>query len=411
VLPENLLETHQEATSLKAHGAVLLPETTSAIAPCPYFALENPATQAILTASKDHPIQLHYAFPQSPTEDDDGNTVLHQPPPLAAFRLIKKETEAYLPIASIIWPAPGTHFIAGTANRIAIFDVSRSDAINPEPLFSIATIPSTRHISKGNGVGMRGTVSALASQVRESGDAGLVAAGTWSRCLGLYDLQRAGSCVATWGIAGAADEAKVGGKGVIQTIWSPCGRYLVVNERKSSGLLVYDLRGTNQLLAHLTGRNGDTNQRLSCDVFPGTNAAGGFEVWAGTKDGSVVVWEGVGNHDGPVVPSWDWKAHESAVGGAAMHMSGSVVATCSGAWEILEEGHSSDSDDSDDSYDSDSYSSSSSSSNSSTSVVNTKKSRSPFVVKDTSLKVWGIGMGSGPEMDRPVLDDDNALLP
>ena len=395
MLPESLLEPRQEPVPLTPQGTLVLPEPTNAIAPCPYFALEHQSTHAVLTASSDHPIHLRYAFSQGslavPEEDDDSHSVPsvneslhHQSPPIASFRLIKRETEAYLPVASLIWPVPGTHFITGTTNRIAIFDISRPDVMKSEPLLSIPTIPSTRHISKGNGIGMRGTVAALAAQVREQGDAGLVAAGTWTRSLGLYDLQRAGECVATWNVAAAAMEAEIGGKGIVQSLWSSCGRYLLVNERGASGLLLYDLRGTNKLLAYLQGRNGDTNQRLSCDIFPGTDAVGGFEVWAGTANGRTVVWEGVGRQDGAVLPSWSWKGHESAVGSAAMHMSGSVVATCSGAWKIIDEEDTSNSD-----------SSEVSASETETSEIG--NSTSPFVVEETTLKVWSLGSGSSPE--------------
>ncbi|KAK0636710.1 WD40-repeat-containing domain protein [Bombardia bombarda] len=408
VLPEGLLEPRQEPVLLKAHGTLVLAEPTNAIAPCPYFALENPATQVILTASSDHPIHLRHAFPQPVTEDyppsspsssSDGSQspapstpTPRQPPPIASFNLIKQETEAYLPVTALIWPSPGTHFIAGTTNRLAIYDVSRPEsAMSSEPLLSIATIPSTRHISKGNGIGMRGTVAALAAQIRGEADHGLIAAGTWTRHMGLYDLQRAGECVATWSVAGAATEARVGGKGVVQTVWSPCGRYLVVNERASRGLLVYDVRGTYQLLACLTGRDGvDTNQRLSCDVFPGTESAGGFEVWAGTKDGSVAVWEGVGNQAGAVEPSWKRRTHESAIGAAAIHSSGSVLATCSGSWEFIE------------TNDSDSDSDSDSSDEGGSQLRNLKP---PIVVQETSLKVWSITSGTPPDANRSSMNE------
>ncbi|SPQ25491.1 ce092909-c0a3-4961-9d6c-bf6b27316f97 [Thermothielavioides terrestris] len=423
VLPETLLEPRQSPVNLTAHGTLTLPEPTSAIAPCPYFALEQPSTQVLLTASTDHPIHLHHAFPPSPSSassplsptsppasppsssDDNPDPPPPQPPPLASFHLVKRETEAYLPVASLLWPAPGTHFVAGTTNRIALFDVSRPDALQPAPLLSIPTIPSTRHLAKGGGVGMRGTVSALAAQplVDGGGWGGLLAAGTWTRSLGLYDLARSGECVATWGVAGAAAEAGVGGKGVVQALWSPCGRYLVVNERGATGLLVYDLRGTHRLLGWLEGRDGRTNQRLSCDVFPGAEGTGGFEVWAGTKNGGVVVWEGVGNQEGGVRPSWDWKAHGSAVGATAMHMSGSVVATCSGSWEIVDpEVDTSESSDSSGSSDS-SDSSDESGSESSAAVQRTSKPR--VVVRETSLKVWSLGSGLPARTERESPDD------
>ncbi|KAL2193666.1 hypothetical protein P885DRAFT_72054 [Corynascus similis CBS 632.67] len=413
VLPETLLEPRQSPIELTANSTLALPEPTSAIAPCPYFALENPSTQVLLTASTDHPIQLHHAFSpsSSPTsssisnkDGDDNNQTTPplspqptgRPPPLASFRLIKHETEAYLPIASLLWPAPGTHFIVGSTNRIALFDVSRSDALSPDPLLSIPTIPSTRHLAKGGGVGMRGTVSALAAQPvlpsagADGGGWGLLAAGTWTRNLGIYDLIRSGSCVATWSAASVAEDAGVGGRGVMQTLWSPCGRYLVVNERGATGLLVYDLRGTHRLLGTLEGRNGTTNQRLSCDVFPGNEGTGGFEVWAGTKNGGVVAWEGIGNHEGAIEPSWDWKAHGSAVGATAMHTSGSVLATCSGAWTFVD----------DDSSDS----SEESGSETSTTCRNSGKPR--VVIKETSLKLWSLVSSGSSHSETGSIEGD-----
>ncbi|KAH6634852.1 WD40-repeat-containing domain protein [Chaetomium sp. MPI-SDFR-AT-0129] len=464
VLPESLLEPRSSPVELIPHSTLALPEPTSAIAPCPYFALEHPSTQTFLTASTDHPIHLHHAFPPSPPSpstsispgaDNDGDDVdiddgfhhhhhLLQPPPLASFRLIKHETEAYLPIASLIWPAPGTHFIAGTANRIALFDVSRPDSLVPDPLLTIPTIPSTRHLAKGGGVGMRGTVSALAAQPSgEDGSGwGLLAAGTWTRNLGLYDLVRSGECVATWGVADAAREARIGGRGIMQTAWSPCGRYLVVNERGAKGLLVYDLRGTHRLLGTLEGRDGTTNQRLTCDVFPGSEGAGGFEVWAGTKKGGVVVWQGVGNQEGAVKPSWEWEAHDSAVGTTAMHLSGSVMATCSGAWTFVNDEDDDDDDSSDSSSSSGSRSSSSGSDSNgsgsgsdgddgsedddednsgsdnsgSPSVSSSEESLSPVrrgnlktrvVIKETSLKIWSLGTTQSSPLGKETRGSDD----
>lgn len=264
---------------------------------------------------------------------------------------------------------------------------------------------------------MKGTVSALGMQPLShdnyaTGASSVVAAGTWTRNLGLYDLHRAGACVATWNVSQAASLAKIGGRGVLQTVWSPCGRYLVVNERESRGLLVYDLRGTHRLLACLNGRDGQTNQRLSCDVFPGTNeSVGGFEVWAGARDGKVVVWEGVGMQEGSVEMSYDFEvgARGSAVGGTAMHMSGSVLATCSGSWKFPDD----EDDDDDQSSDSESESKSgsgsgsddtesgscSSSSEEDRSITASHqrhgRARPPqAVVEETSLKVWSITAGN-----------------
>lgn len=268
-------------------------------------------------------------------------------------------TEAYLQVHSLVWPYPGTQFLVGTRDLIAQFDITRN---GDGPVTRIPTIPSRRHIRKGNGIGMRGTVSALSAQTTtDDTPTGLVAAGTWTRRIGLYDIARGGECVSTWSIGEAADNVSVteppsgsgprpfpakgiGGAGINQTSWSPCGRYLVVNERHSSGMLVYDVRVTNKLLGCLAGRDALTHQRLDCDVFRGLESTGGFEVWAGTRDGTVKVWEGVGNAEGCQWPSWDFSAADGragaegavspALGSVGLHHSGSVVATCSGCWTI-----------------------------------------------------------------------------
>lgn len=151
---------------------------------------------------------------------------------------------------------------------------------------------------------MRGIVSALSLQSSE----GMLAAGTWTRWVGLYDTAGIGGSVATWSIAEAADKhAGIGGTGITQTAWSACGRYLYVVERKSRGVLVYDIRVMGKLAAWLEGREAETNQRLGVDVFEGKD---GMEIWAGGTDGVVRVWEGVGKTEGPLEKSWEWKAHD-----------------------------------------------------------------------------------------------------
>lgn len=138
----------------------------------------------------------------------------------------------------------------------------------------------------------------------------MLAAGTWTRWVGLYDSGGVGGTVGTWSIAGAADDdAGIGGTGVTQTVWSPCGRYLCVVERVSRGVLVYDVRVTGKLVCWLDGRNAETNQRLGVDAFEG-DGNNGMEIWAGGNDGVVRVWEEVGRTEGRVERSWEWRAHD-----------------------------------------------------------------------------------------------------
>ncbi|KAK1241107.1 hypothetical protein MKX08_001081 [Trichoderma sp. CBMAI-0020] len=331
ILPADLLQPAGEARHLARQASIKLPEPTQTLAGAPYFSLANPASQTFLVGCRDHPLHLYHAFPQLDDADADaaGDVASR---PLYTYKLIRMESEQYLSPASLLWEYPGTHFICGSANRIDLFDASGHCADGPT--LTIPTIPSRRHISKGSGVGMKGTVAALAASppADASGHGSILAAGTWTRWMGTYDIHRTDRVVANWSIADADEKAfriSLGGQGIVQTAWSPCGRYLVVNERQADGLLVYDIRGTGQLLAVLNGRRATTQQRLHFDVFQGET---GFEVWAGTQDGAVAVWEEVGMRNDVVEPSWTWKAHEAPVGSTIVHSSGSVAATCSGGW-------------------------------------------------------------------------------
>jgi telomerase Cajal body protein 1 len=329
VLPEDLLESRAGPVALSPQSSIPLGEPTNVLAPAPYFNLAEPYTNQLLVSSRDHPIQLYYLFPPS----NDGTPACHTP--VSSYPLIKARSETFLTATSLLWPAPGSHFIAGCKNFLAKFDASRT---GEEPVLRIKTIPSERHLSKGGGVGMRGTVSSLSSQSSDRNYGSLVAAGTWTRWVGLYDFAQAGECAAAWGIESAVEVTRhdggvgTGGDGIMQTKWSPCGRYLLVSERRSTGILVYDVRVTGQLLAWLEGREALGNQRISCDVFPSQD--GSFEVWSGSTSGTVSVWEGVGLSAGAQKPTWDWQAHDSTISSTCLHQTGTVIATSSGSWEF-----------------------------------------------------------------------------
>ncbi|KFA65213.1 hypothetical protein S40285_01468 [Stachybotrys chlorohalonatus IBT 40285] len=359
ILPADLLKPEQpESRSLDPQSTVGLPEPTQALAAAPFFSLADPSTQTFLVGCRDHPIHLYHAFPQ------DGHTT-----PLCGYKLIRKETEQYITPSSLLWQHPGHHFVCGSANRLDLFDVSQYGSDGP--ILTVPTIPSRRHISKGSGVGLKGTVAALSASPRDADGGAIIAAGTWTRWVGLYDLHRTDKVVAQWGIAGVDEShfhTNLGGQGIVQLLWSPCGRYLVVNERHSAGLLVYDIRGTGQALTVLNSRSTTNQQRLSCDVFQSGTENPGFEVWAGTEDGRVLVWDEVGFHVGLDEPAWHWGAHDSPIGSTFVHPSGSVVATCSGGWR-----HASDID---------------------TGNVGVSASVGIETLEESSLKIWSIGPDS-----------------
>ena len=171
---------------------------------------------------------------------------------------------------------------------------------------------------------MAGIVSAMAISCD-----GILAAGTFSRGVGLYDAQGMGDVIGSWSLAGDGEEQ---GSGVTGLHWSRCGRYLVVAERGSDGCEVWDIRGTGRRLGWMVGRRAETTmQRLGVGLGGSSLMDGGENVYAGGVDGFVRVWQGLGMKEGVVEADWRWKAHDDVVSGLGVHDCGRVVATCSGS--------------------------------------------------------------------------------
>ncbi|KAI9801822.1 MAG: hypothetical protein M1825_003195 [Sarcosagium campestre] len=363
ILPTDLLTVREDPQQLKPYSIIVAPEPVYATSLHPYFNLQDTNTTLSLSSPRSHPIALH--------------SVLASSKLLASYPLIHEPTETYITPHSLLWTRGGTHFLAGNSSQIALFDVSRDGS---GPISLMNTIPSRRKKLVGGGVGMKGIVSALATSVDR-----VLAAGTFTRCIGLYDAEGSGDCVAVFSVAGDGDDA-VRGSGVTQVMWSACGRYLYVAERRSDSILVYDIRVAGKRLQSLTGRQAGTNQRLGISVVP---TGKGSEVWAGGDDGVVRIWEGAEKEDISGEPSWCWKAHDDPVTSTIVHHSGSVVATCSGQRKPLSTDWE-DSSDSDDSSMEDAQASSSASSSSSHQLPETK-------FMDNSLKVWKLDFDSEPE--------------
>lgn len=153
---------------------------------------------------------------------------------------------------------------------------------------------------------MKGIVSSMA--LSPTGD-GILAAGTYTRHIGLYSSNGSGDLLGTFPVAGTIADRRIGGSGITQTLWSPCGRYLYVVERRSRGIIIYDIRVTGQLLGWLEGRKAMTPQRLSVDVIPPTETSP-CEIWAGGTDGEVTVWSRPELSVDGKPPDWSMKLHD-----------------------------------------------------------------------------------------------------
>ncbi|KAI9842203.1 MAG: hypothetical protein M1837_007416 [Sclerophora amabilis] len=282
VLPPNLLEESPNPHELEPYSTSSSPEPIYASCIYPHFNLQDPRTTIYLSSPRDHPIALCSSIPPP-----DGT----HSPILASYPLVHAPTEAYLTPHSLLFTTAGTHFLAGSDSLISLFDLSRT---GEAPVTQLPTIPSKRKKLVGGGVGMKGIISAMATTPDTAGTAStLLASGTFTRSVGLYDAEGSGSCVAVFSIVEDQrrnSTRKLGaGGGITQLQWSACSRYLFVAERRSDAVLVYDIRVAGKKLGALWGRFARTNQRLGISVA--RTETGGDEVWAGGLDGVIRVWD------------------------------------------------------------------------------------------------------------------------
>ena len=176
---------------------------------------------------------------------------------------------------------------------ISVFDLNRR-----EPLYNLRTIPSRKHTSTTQT--MKGIISALGINPYS----GVLAAGTFTRCVGLYDQEGSGDVVAIFSLAEQGYNTSSSLKGVTDLKWSHCGTYLYVSERKDTKITVWDVRKLYAKVATLIGRDALTVQRLGIDVFLGE---GGREVAVGGgTNGRINLWDAHATPD----PVASWEAHQ-----------------------------------------------------------------------------------------------------
>lgn len=273
---------------MESYAEIHAVEAVKALTTFPLFDLQDTSTTLLLCSVPDHPLRLHSAL--------SGELV-------ASYPFVNATTEAYISPHSLLFTADGRRFIGGSSSLLAIFDVSRPGD-GPSSLFPTA---SSRKTSKTNSpIGLKGIVSALSVEPASN----ILAAGTFSRHVGLYDAVGQGDCIGVFRVDGNEADSRIGGRGITQLLWSPCGRYLYIVERQSGGVMVYDIRKTGQLLSWAEGRKAETNQRLGIDLSNSSNAEGGLEIWAGGIDGIIRVWKNTHLREGSQQPDLEWNAHD-----------------------------------------------------------------------------------------------------
>ncbi|EXJ55226.1 hypothetical protein A1O7_08152 [Cladophialophora yegresii CBS 114405] len=307
IVPADLLDETPKLRLLSPYCTIQSSESVNAVIGYPLFSLQDTSTALVLSSTRDHPIRLTSAL--------TGHLICSYP-------LVNPMTEEFISPHSLLFSRSGGRFAAGSESLISIFDSSRP---GEGPSASMPTGPKRKGTDYSVATTMRGIVSALAVDA----SSGLLAAGTYSRYVGLYDAMGQGSCIGVFSVKGTSADEQIGGTGVTQVSWSPCGRYLYIAERNSDGIMLYDIRKTGQLLSWLQGRNAETNQRLGFDAMA-TGDQKSHEIWAGGLDGFFRMWNNPYQHEGSVAPALEFKGHDDAVSSVVMHPFGGVVATSSG---------------------------------------------------------------------------------
>jgi telomerase Cajal body protein 1 len=310
VLPVDLLEETEQPHTLSPTCTIKCPDAIQSYALYPSFNLQDPSTTVFLSATTDLPITLQNAI--------YADTV-H-----AKYKLINPTTEVFIAPTSLAWTRQGDRFVAGSNSQISVFDAHRSDA-GPVVTSKAARNRKQRQLG-GYSLGCTGLVMAMSI----NGE-GMLAAGTGERQVALYANEGSGECTTTFSLKTHRSVEKpsssIQGTGITSLAWSPCSTYLLIAQRQSDEIQIFDVRHTMRRISFLTGRKALTTQKLDMSVIP---AADGCEVWAGGTDGCVRLWRDPGVVEGGHAPDESFKVHHDAVASTSWHPEGAVLATCAG---------------------------------------------------------------------------------
>ncbi|KJX94971.1 hypothetical protein TI39_contig4145g00027 [Zymoseptoria brevis] len=300
VLPTNLLEEEHQPHRLTAYATHKSATEIQDFAIFPGFDLSDVSTTYALCGDNDQPISLRNVCDWTHSE--------------AKYPLVNDRNEAHYSPRTLHFVNSGSHFLVGTHNNLAVFDITRYNA-GPVSLLQLKPRKGTYN---GMPLTRKAYVSALATSVD-----GLLALGTTEREIALHDHSGMGERTA------AFNTDPYRGTGVSVLKWSPCGKYLLVAERRSDEIHVFDIRDTRSHVSTLIGRAGNTNQRLGLDILH--TRGDGYELWAGGMDGVVRIWHNPGSKEGECPPSEELEVHEAPVTSTIWHPFTSILATSAGS--------------------------------------------------------------------------------
>lgn len=255
------------------------PEPVYDFAWYPQMCSANPVTCCFLSTAKQQPIHLWDAY--------TGKI-------RCSYRPYDHFDEV-VPALSLCFSPDGQKIFSGFEKTIRIFDT-----IRPGRDFSeIKTAPP--HTPKDEV--QKGLISCLDVH------ANILAAGSYSKSVGLYDITGNNLCCLLLGQQG----------GVTQVKFSPDGTYLFTGARKDNEILCWDLRNTMDVVCRFQ-RVVQTNQRFVFDIDPL-----GLHLSTGSQDGNLLIYKLA---TGELVTKA--KVHEDSVTSAVFHPYLPCLATCSG---------------------------------------------------------------------------------
>ncbi|KAJ8296005.1 Telomerase Cajal body protein 1 [Rhodotorula toruloides] len=214
----------------------------------------NPAMFTFAVGVKDHPVHLL-----------DGNDRRVR----ASYPTID-HTERFVAPHSMAFSPDGSRLCCGFENAIEIFDVSQPGAEG----YRLHTTPT-----RSSRQGQKGIISSLAFSPPDSSSSSLLAAGSFSGSVGLYDIS------SPTPLAHLLQPSQHGG--ITKLLFHPLSPHLLfAASRQSTHLDIWDLRNTSRTSSNgKLSRMARTNQRLGFDIDPS-----GTWLAAGDQDGNLSIF-------------------------------------------------------------------------------------------------------------------------